>query len=410
MKKTFLKEEFEASLSKDIKDAVLDCAKIADEKKFKIFLIGGVVRDLLLKNQVFDIDIIVEGDAVEFAYILAEQLGCDILQLQSDLKTAKVVFPSGVEIDFASTRCEEYFGSGILPAVKNIKCSLKEDVLRRDFSINSMALALNEGDKFLLVDYLNGQKALENKELTALHKKSFIDDPSRIIRGLKFAVRFGFHLDSVTKKLQDDYLKSHINPDMPFERVRGELQQLFNLNMAEAYDEFVSQNLWKLICTKPPLKIKGAKIKKVIDSYYNDDEKIWLIYLACLLINESTDCFKKLNLSNKEIKIITDAQILITKKSDLSSEGDDFKIYKFFEGKVKESVLVYYIFANDDRAIKFLKELSKVKILINGNDLINLGFTPSSKFAEIFDEILSKKIKGEIKTKDEEIEVAKSFL
>lgn len=410
MKKTFLKEEFEKSLSKDVKDAVLSCAKIAEEKDFKIYLIGGVVRDLILGNQVFDIDIIVEGDAVEFAYLLTSQLGCDILQLQSDLKTAKVVFPTGIEIDFASTRCEEYLGSGILPVAKDIKCSLKEDVLRRDFSVNAMALVLNESERFLLVDYLDGKKALKNKELIVLHSKSFIDDPSRIVRGLKFAVRFGFKLDSNTKKLQNEYLKSYINSNMPLERIRSEIQQLFSLNMAEAYDEFVSQNIWKLICKKLEQKIKGERIKKVIDSYYKNNEKIWLIYLACLLINEDNMLFKRLNLSNKEVRIISDAKSLIFTKDSLNKNNDDFKIYKFFNGKVKEAILIYYIYTRDERAIKFLKELSKVKIIITGDDLIKLGFEPSSKFTEVFDAILNEKLKSKAKTKEDELAVAKNFL
>lgn len=410
MKKTFLKEEFEKSLSKDVKDAILSCGKIADEKSFKIFLIGGVVRDLILGNKIFDIDIIVEGDAIEFAYILTKQLGCNILQLQSDLKTAKVLFPTGVEIDFASTRCEEYIGSGILPVAKNMKCSLKEDVLRRDFSVNSMALALNEVGKFLLIDYLEGEKALKNKELAVLHDKSFIDDPSRIVRGLKFAVRFGFKFSSHTQKLLKEYLKSHINPGMPLERIRGEIQELFNLNMSEAYDEFIAMDARKLICKNSAPNITGKRIKEVVDSYYKNKEKIWLIYLACILINENDNIFKKLNLSNKEIRIILDAKALISDKDDLSGKSDDFKVYKFFEGKVKEAILIYYVFLDDDRAIKFLKELSKVKVLISGDDLISLGFKPSPKFVEIFDFVLSKKLKGEAKTKDDELEIAKTLL
>lgn len=410
MKTVFLKEEFEKSLSQSAKETILKCSEVADKFGFKIYLIGGVVRDLILGNQIFDIDIIVEGDAIEFANVLVANLNCQILQQQNDLKTAKVLFDSNIEIDFASTRCEEYSESGLLPIVKEMKCSLKEDVVRRDFTINSMALALNKDDRFSLVDYLDGQSAIGSKELIVLHEKSFIDDPSRIVRGLKFAIRFGFHLDKKTLELQNDYLDSKINRNMPLERIRSEIKQLLNLNSIDAYDEFVSQGIWKLICNKADLSIKGEQIKKVVDVYLKEDDKIWLIYLGCLLINEEKSALERLNLSGQEIKIISDAHSLLLNKNILKDTSDNFQIYKFFEGKTPASVLIYYIFTNDNKAVKYFKELSKVKLLISGDDLIKLGFNPSLKFSEIFTVVLQKKLNGEIETKNEEIEVAKSFL
>ncbi len=112
----------------------------------------------------------------------------------------------------------------------------------------------------------------------------------------------------------------------------------------------------------------------------------------------------------EEVKIIKNAAEIISNKTYLQIQNDNFDIFKFFESKHEISVLVYYIFTNDDSSLKYLNQLSQIKLFINGNDLINLGFEPSPKFIEIFDEVLRRKLNGEIKTQEEEILVAQEFL
>lgn len=408
MTEKILNEEFEERLSSDIKEVLLSCSEVADKNEFSIYLIGGVVRDLILGNEIFDIDIIVEGNAIELAHILEKNLNCKIIQIQNDLKTAKILFENKIEVDFASTRCEHYPSAGFLPVVKDVACSLEEDVSRRDFSINAMALSLNKKDRLMLVDYLDGYSDLQKKELRILHSKSFIDDPSRIIRGLKFAVRFNFDLEENTQRLQNEYLNLDANINMPLERVKSELRQLFNLNSAKAYDDLISQKIYRLFSVNPNLKTSGSKIKTAVDLFKVNQENIWLIYLGCLLMNESENALCRLNLSGKECRTLIDAKNMVLNK-DLQ-KNDNYEIFEFFKNKDELSIIIYYIVTEDYSVNVYLKDLKDTRLFITGEDLIKLGVKPSVQFGEIFKQVLKKKLNDGLASKNEEIEFLKLIL
>ena len=139
-------------LSEHVQNVLEICSEVAYEYGYKIYLIGGVVRDLYLAKEIFDIDIIVEGNAIDFCHKLADKKLCRIVRVQEDLKTAKVLFDKSLEIDFASTRQEFYPQKGHLPVVSKLGCSLQEDVMRRDFTLNSLAVSLNKDDYGMLHD------------------------------------------------------------------------------------------------------------------------------------------------------------------------------------------------------------------------------------------------------------------
>ena len=202
-------------------------------KDKNLFYIGGIVRDKILGRECFDIDITYVGDAIEFAKTIND---AEILKINEPFGTVKIKL-NGLEIDLASTRDEKYPRPGHLPEVTDIGCSLKKDVQRRDFTINTLAESLETGE---IVDYI------KNKKIRILHDKSFIDDPTRIIRALKFSVRFGFDLEENTRKRQEGYLQN-INYDMSYKRVKKELIETFNLNSQTAYERFFEENIYKLL-------------------------------------------------------------------------------------------------------------------------------------------------------------------
>lgn len=403
-----LTSEYEAGLSFQIKEVLDLCSKSADLNKFKIYLIGGVVRDLILENQIFDVDIIVEGDALDFVKVLEKDHSCKILQVQKDLKTAKVEFDNGVVIDFASTRCESYPKAGFLPILNEHSCSLEEDIIRRDFTINAMAMALNSENKYKLMDYLNGFLDIKEKKLRVLHKNSFIEDPSRIIRGLKFAIRFGFELEENTKDLQDSYLNSPINKSMPLERVRSEIQQLFSLNTKDAFDYFISQKIYKLLFEELKYSINGSQVAKAIDEFSVDKENIWLIYLGAILISQDKEILVRLNLSGKEQKIVLDAGKLM--QSAGKKFSNNYEIYEFFHKESDLAVIIYYALTQNEFAKFYIKQLKDIKLLISGEDLINIGLTPSSKFSEILKQVLAKKINTGLNSKQDEMDYVRLIL
>lgn len=395
----------------------------------KLFYIGGVVRDELLDKQSIDIDITYVGNAIEYCSKFGE-----VIQINPDFGTVRVKIPSSphreiadfapstgsghnvseelnnVIVDFASTRSETYPKKGHLPVVEKIGCSLKEDVLRRDFTINALAKSITTGE---IVDYVGGLKDLKNKKLRVLHDNSFIDDPTRIIRGLKFAMRFNFELEEHTKKLQDEYLKN-INYDMSYKRIKKELIETFNApisNITKEYkkqrtfERFINEKIYKLV-TPNDVEIPSINIEELIEKYCLDmdchvanaphnDEHIWLIYVGVL------KDLSRLPLTKIEQKILDDVPQNIL--------NSDFELYKTFENAKIETILLYAILKDQKGAKHYLDNLRNIKISINGKDLQNLGISPSPQYQEIFDEVLKAKLQNPKMTKEDELKIAKSY-
>ena len=297
------------------------------------------------------------------------------------------------EIDIASTRCETYPQKGHLPVVQNIGCSLKEDVMRRDFTINALAKSTLTGE---IIDYVGGLEDIKNKKLKILHDNSFIDDPTRIVRGLKFSVRFGFELDEHTKKLQDTYL-NNINYDMSYKRLKKELEETFNLNSQIAFEKFVNQGIYRLIAPQN-FKLPNINLEDWINKY--SPKNIWIIYAGLF------DGIEKFPLTKIEKNIINDYQNL--QKSCQNFEDNDYKIYKTFEGANLESIIMLAT-KNPKMATKYLENLRKIKLKITGEDLRKLGIKPSPKYQQCFDYILKEKLKNPSISKTEEITLAKEF-
>lgn len=395
----------------------------------KLFYIGGVVRDELLNKQSIDIDITYVGNAIEYCSKFGE-----VIQINPDFGTVRVKIPSSphreiadfvpstgsghnvseelnnVIVDFASTRSETYPKKGHLPVVEKIGCSLKEDVLRRDFTINALAKSITTGE---IVDYVGGLKDLKNKKLRVLHDNSFFDDPTRIIRGLKFAMRFNFELEEHTKKLQDEYLKN-INYDMSYKRIKKELIETFNAPLSNitkeykkqrTFERFINEKIYKLV-TPNDVEIPSINIEELIEKYCLDiachvanaprnDEHIWLIYVGVL------KDLSRLPLTKIEQKIIDDVPQNIL--------NSDFELYKTFENAKIETILLYAILKDQKGAKHYLDNLRNIKISINGKDLQNLGISPSPQYQEIFDEVLKAKLQNPKMTKEDELKIAKSY-
>lgn len=352
----------------------------------KLFYIGGVVRDKLLNKESFDIDLTYTGNAIEYAQKLPDT---EILQVNEPFGTVRIK-QNGEEIDIASTRSEIYPQKGHLPVVSNIGCSLKEDILRRDFTINALAMSTETGE---IIDYVNGLDDIKNKKLRVLHKNSFIDDPTRIIRGLKFSVRFDFELEDETHNLQQEYL-SNINYDMSYKRLKKELVETFNLNLWKAFEIFVKEKMYKLIALQE-FNLPEINVEELIKKYTPNCP--WIIYIG-LLENISS-----LPLTKSEKQIVEDYR----KIKDIKF-NNDFELYSALKSINIESIIMFAT-QNEEHALRYLDYLQNIKLSIGGNDLIKLGVKPSVKFQECFDYVLTEKIKNPELTKAQEIEFAKKF-
>lgn len=395
-----LYDNYNSYFNADLKAIFEQCSKIAFKNGYKLYLIGGIVRDLLLNLKNLDIDITVEGDAIEFAKILEQEIDAKILSTHKDFGTVKVEI-NGKKIDFASTRSEEYPKKGHLPVVKKIGCSLQEDVLRRDFTINSLAISLNQKNFAQLIDYVDGFEDLKSKKIRLLHEKSFIDDPTRIIRGLKYSSRLNFELEENTLKLQEEYLQN-INYDMCYKRVKQEIKKTFEQNLQTAFDKFIEQGIYGLITLQKITK-PNVNIENLVNKY--NPEYAWIIYLGAVYVFEDENFSSKLELTKSEKNIIENAKNLIK-----STSQNDFEIYKAFYDQKLETLLILAALGREKEVFHYLENLQKVKLSISGDDLLKLGFTPSKTFSEGFDYVLKEKLKNPEMKKSEELELIKKFL
>ncbi len=350
----------------------------------KLFYIGGIVRDEILARPCFDIDITYEGDAIEYA----KTIDCEILQINEEFGTVKIRIEDDI-IDLASTRDEDYPHKGHLPVVKNIGCSLKQDVLRRDFTINAIAKSLKTNE---IIDYTGGLKDIDAKLLRVLHDNSFIDDPTRIVRALKFSVRFNFELEENTKKLQDDYLQN-VNYDMSYKRLKKELTETFNLNLQSAYDRFFDHKIYKFLSPDTPKRY--ANIEPLIKKY--PVENIWLVYLGYMNL-------ENLPLTKTEKKIIDDYKALVA----LAEPATDYETYKLFEKREKESILLYTMVTGSDKGLRYF-EIKNIKPALTGKDLIEMGYSPSPQFEKCFDHILKHKLETPALSFEDEQKLAKEY-
>lgn len=458
MRNKYFKEEYEKNIPHRVKKALNLCSTAADEQNLPIFLIGGIVRDIIIDKKNFDVDITVQGNAVEFAQCLQNNYPglCRVKETHDSFKTAKILFDiegDSVALDLASTRKESYPYPSSLPVIEEIGCELYEDVIRRDFTINSMALSLNKDSRYKLVDYLGGYKDLQKGVLKILHQGSFIDDPTRIIRGLKFSVRFGYKYSEKTQKLMQECLDSGRFDNLGGERVKLELKQAFNINRAEVLERFICENIYRLVDTEiiipKDISKLTAEIQKTVSDYSNflqKPENTWLIYLGVILVNcvpgkiahmaenmdlsgeeeniyilkYMTDCCRKkirdlaerLYLSSQEESILQCASCLCKNQESLRSLQTRFEIYEFFEKAGIESILIFAIRNKDlkDKVDLYLNELKNTKINIDGNTLIKMGLKPGPRFSEILREVLKFKVDKKITTFEEETELVKSLI
>lgn len=191
--------------------------EVALEKDCRPYLVGGPVRDMLLGRHAIDIDLTLENDASTLAQELAKRLRGRVRSYPQFL-TYKVVADGHPEIDLATARKERYRAPGALPAVTAGR--LKDDLIRRDFSINAIALDLIDGT---LHDPVGGAPDIEARLVRVLHDQSFIDDPTRIFRAIRLAVRLGFRLEEKTEALLQEAIETNALATVSKERIWREL-------------------------------------------------------------------------------------------------------------------------------------------------------------------------------------------
>ncbi|QQK80808.1 CBS domain-containing protein [Salicibibacter cibi] len=220
-------------------DLLQTIGHIADQKGVQAYLIGGIVRDLLLERENEDMDIVVEGDGIAFAETAADQLEGE-LHTHNDFKTAKIILNDGQHIDIASARAEYYDAPAALPNVRF--SNLREDLYRRDFTFNALAIHLNEDGFGTLIDPFGGEKDLQDGIIRVLHNLSFIEDPTRILRAIRFELKFSYTFAADTQRFAE--LATAAISHLSAERIKAEFQRLFvEVSAAKTFKRLEDMNL-----------------------------------------------------------------------------------------------------------------------------------------------------------------------
>ncbi len=397
----FFKSEEKIDLKKfipiDKYNFILKIGKYADDFKVNAYLVGGFVRDLLLGKVNVDLDITISGNGILFTKYLADRLDASYKCFEK-FKTGKIFFKCCV-IDITSARKELYKFPGALPEVDF--SDLQYDLYRRDFTINAMAIQINKKNFGLFYDPHNGFYDLKNKIIRILNKKSFIDDPTRILRAVRFKTRFGFKIERQTEKLLKKAIKLDMFKYVSAERISNEIFLI--LSEKNAFLAFKEAQKYGVLCRID----KNLKLKEFHKKYFiKTDDKVlrFFIFIHNLNKNQSLNLVMKLKLSG-EIK----NNVLIIKtyqkkffnlfKKSKNYEKELYDIFKKIENKVFD---FFYLICENKRIKNYLLKIKNTKIKLTGNDIKKLGIKEGIEIGKIMDKIKYEKIIGNIKNENDE--------
>lgn len=262
-------------LSSKVFNIIRKIGNIAEDNAFSVYIVGGIVRDMLLGVENLDLDIVVEGSALNFVEILKDRIDLDVVTHQR-FGTATITLPRGFKIDIASARKEHYSSCAALPTVT--LASIKEDLFRRDFTINALAVKVNRTNFGELLDLFDGQKDLRNGKIRVLHDRSFIDDPTRILRAIRFEQRYNFSIEPKTFKLMRRALTLGLLNRLTRFRLGRELILLLKekrtLKATLRFDQLCGLEL-----IHPLIRLDNMVKKRLKSPKAKDD---WLVYFMLL--------------------------------------------------------------------------------------------------------------------------------
>jgi len=384
-----------------------------------VYLVGGAVRDLLLDEPGFDVDIAVEGDGVAFGAALAQALGGRSVPHEK-FGTAVVVWDGG-RVDVATTRTEFYELPAALPAVE--AAPIRQDLYRRDFTINAMAVSLRSGDFGRLVDFFGGLADLEAGVVRVLHNLSFIDDPTRIFRAVRYENRYGFRMDGHTLALARACIDMGLVGELSSVRLRDELEQLLDEHVVgDAILRLGEIGLAHAIHPHLATDVETVALLERVDALrerFAPDAPRWRLRLAVLArrlpSDELYEWFERLRLRRRDAEDIADAVAVSAKLVQrLELAGEAAEARTLIDPHAPDGALLALALAPPGAAAgwleRYFQELRDVRLEITGADLASLGLAESPRVGEVLDEILRRKLNGDLPSREAELEAARTLI
>jgi tRNA nucleotidyltransferase (CCA-adding enzyme) len=397
------------------------------------YAVGGFVRDLILNRPNFDLDYVIEGAAIELADTMQAQYPnkLKVVARHERFQTATLDYQADRlrEVDFSTARTEFYEFPAALPTVEPSK--LEQDLLRRDFTINSMAICLNPDRFGKLVDHFDGLSDLKRKVIRILHAFSFIEDPTRIIRAVRFASRLGFTLEPKTKEQAKRAIAMGIFDNLGGVRMRAELKMILESPQRLKALDLLFELGGKLRYLDSELEY-GLGIKKLI----RRAERLllrhtvlnpWLVYLGLLLSNLPPErvqqAVDRLHLANDQKTMIQKGlDVLVQMPEALNKLSFERRrsikpsqIYALLHGKHPESLAIAACLAKPGSPMRrmiwlYLEKLEHIRIDISGHDLVKMGYTQGPVLGQALASVHEAKLDGAITTREEELSFALKLL
>lgn len=394
--------------------------KKASEANLNVFAVGGFVRDLLLERPNLDIDIVVIGDAMPFAKSLSEEFECDF-KVFDRFHTARI-YLEDMKIDFSSSRIEHYSDPGALPHIEF--SGLSNDLFRRDFTINALALGLNPSSFLELKDFFGGYSDLREKRIKILHSFSFLEDPTRLFRAIRFAERFNFSLEKDTRrafdlaihrgcvqKLSKKRIGSEVSRCLNEARPHKMVEEIFNAGLME----FLSPALIDMSMIPGRFRLVKGLVKRfmVINEEIDEEAILWTGLLSAISSKEAGMVLDSIGTPHSRRSIIVSALHGIDEVPlRLASTGidDSVALFNILNEYPLEALMALMAFAlekqSSRKVLRFIGELRGIKTLISGDDLIGVGIRPGPHMRTIFKKILELKLEGQKLSKEKELEIA----
>lgn len=404
-----LAPHIEQRIPVDVRDILLALRHEAREAGQRIYLVGGSVRDLLLDRHNYDLDVAVEGDALALVERLTARRRLGRVA-HPGFRTAKLLC-GRFTVDVATARRETYARPGALPDVQ--PSDIRQDLSRRDFTVNAMAVSLSCIDYGDLIDFYGGKADLDRRYIRVLYERSFVDDATRMFRAARYEQRLGFELEPTTERLlrRDISMLNTVSAD----RIRHELQ----LVLREAYPERVLRRLHGLgVLQEVHPGLTGddwVSLKFEQARQYRPSTSLPLLYLSLLLYRLSSGSAEallaRLNLPGSEAAVLRD--VLRLRSTVASLDVPDIRrseIYFTLEGYRLEALEATAI-ASDSPRVRarldlFLRELRHVKTFLNGSDLQALGFPQGPGLGQALTALRRARLDEEVKTRDDEERLA----
>ena len=414
------------ALPRKTRDLIYLARNIAQDKKISVYLVGGIVRDLLLGVTNLDLDFVVEGGGIAFAEVFASRTKAKIVRHER-FGTATLFLPDGRKLDVATARKETYPHPAALPVVEPGK--IADDLFRRDFTINAMAIDITSRNFGELLDFFGGVADLQNKRIVILHEGSFIDDPTRILRAIRFEQRYRFSLGTATLHCLKEASRKKMLEKVHPHRIRDELILLFKEK--DPYKNIMClKKLYGFNFVSPHVKVGAkdaglyARVRKEVDWYLKNNPRetiepwfaFFLLFADALSQQDIKALSRRFAFSKKEEnKICAYKSFSKGHMRTLCLAGlRQSQVFAQLNGLNSEALLLLRAKCRKinfrQRIKNFITCLSKVAVALSGDDLRSLGLPAGPYYHTLLTQLHDAKLDGLVPTKKDELALAKALI